>query len=138
MVRAAKPYPGGSLPFTPCLDVTLRVSSVHAAPQAALRLEADFVELARDPHRWPFRSLRADVEDGDLVIRALLLEPLEDLYGALAGLDGTDRADLAATDVLLQLLNANCPAWRALDVGDQRVSSYTRRVRRRFWTDPPA
>jgi hypothetical protein len=134
MVRAAKPHPGGPLPFTPCLDVTLRVASVHAAPQAALRLEADFVELARDPHRWPFRSLRAEVEDGDLVVHALLLEPLEDLYGALADLDGTD---LAATDVLLQLLNANCPAWRALDVGDQRVSSYTRRVRRRFWTDPP-
>jgi hypothetical protein len=122
------------LPFTPCLDVTLRVASVPAAPQAALRLESDFVELARDPHRWAFRSLRAEVEGADLVVRALLLEPLEDLYGALAGVHG---GDLAATDVLLQLLNANCPAWRALEVGDRRVSAEARRVRRRYWTEPP-
>jgi hypothetical protein len=124
------------LPFTPCLDVTLRVASVPAAAQAALRLTSDFVELARDPHRWAFRSLRADAEDGDLVVRALLLEPLEDLYGEQAGLlEGDD--ELAATDVLLQLLNANCPAWRALDVGDGRVSSSILRVRRRYWTEPP-
>jgi hypothetical protein len=122
------------LPFTPCLDVTLRVASVPAASQVALRLASDFVELARDPHRWAFRSVRADAEDGDLVVRAVLLEPLEDLYGEQAGLAGPD---LAATDVLLQLLNANCPAWRALDVGEQRVSSLTRRVRTRYWTEPP-
>lgn len=122
------------MPFTPCLDVTLRVASVPAAPQAALRLESDFVELSRDPHRWAFRSLRAEVEDGDLVVHALLLEPLEDLYGEQAALAGDD---LAATDVLLQLLNANCPAWRALEVGEQRVSSYTKRVRRRYWTETP-
>jgi len=121
------------LPFTPCLDVTLRVPAVPAAPQAALRLEADFVELSRDPHRWAFRSLHAEVEDGDLVVHATLLEPLEDLYGVDP--DG-DQPEQAATDVVLALLNANCPAWRALDVRDQRVSAHTRRVRRRFFTAP--
>ena len=122
------------LPFTPCLDVTLRVRSVPAVAQAALRLEADFVELSRDPQRWAFRSLHAEVEDGDLVVRATLLEPLEDLYDVDPG---DERPEQAATDVVLALLNANCPAWRALDVRDQRVSAHTRRVRRRFWTDPP-
>jgi hypothetical protein len=112
------------LPFTPCLDVTLRVASVPAAPQAALRLQADFVELSRDPHRWAFRYVHAEVEAGDLVVRALLLEPIEDLYGA----------DAEAVDVVLRLLNANCPAWRALDVGEQRVRAHARRVRRRYWT----
>jgi hypothetical protein len=120
-----------SLPFTPCLDVTLRVPSVPAASQAALRLEADFVELSRDPHRWAFRSLHAEVEDGDLVVHATLLEPLEDLYGIEPD---AGHPEQAATDVVLALLNANCPAWRALDVRDQRVSAHTRRVRRRFWT----
>jgi hypothetical protein len=119
------------LPFTPCLDVTLRVPAVPAASQAALRLEADFVELARDPHRWAFRSLHAEVEDGDLVVRATLLEPLEDLYGVDPE---DDPPEQAATDVVLALLNANCPAWRALDVRDQRVSAHTRRVHRRFFT----
>jgi hypothetical protein len=121
------------LPFTPCLDVTLRVPAVPSAHQAALRLEADFVELSRDPHRWAFRSLHAEVEDGDLVVHATLLEPLEDLYGIEPE---DDRPEQAATDVVLALLNANCPAWRALDVGDTRVSAHTRRVRRRFWTAP--
>jgi hypothetical protein len=121
------------LPFTPCLDVTLRVASVPSAPQAALRLEADFVELARDPHRWAFRSLHAEVQDGDLLVHATLLEPLEDLYGIEP--DG-GHPEQAAADVVLALLNANCPAWRALDVRDQRVSAHTRRVRRRFWTVP--
>lgn len=121
------------LPFTPCLDVTLRVLSVPAAPQAALRLEADFVELSRDPHRWAFRSLHAEVQDGDLVVHATLLEPLEDLYGVESE---DDRPEEAATDVVLALLNANCPAWRALDVRGQRVSAHTRRVHKRFWTTP--
>lgn len=124
------------MPFTPCLDVTLRVAAVPAAPQAALRLESDFVELARDPHRWAFRSLRAEVEGADLVVHALLLEPLEDLYGEQAA--GLDGPDLVATDVLLQLLHANCPSWRALDIGKQRVSSLTRHVRRRYWTETPS
>jgi hypothetical protein len=121
------------LPFTPCLDVTLRVPAVPAATQAALRLEADFVELSRDPHHWAFRSLHAEVEDGDLVVRATLLEPLEDHYG----IDADDeRPEQAATDVVLALLNANCPAWRALDVRDQRVSAHTHRTHRRFFTAP--
>jgi hypothetical protein len=122
------------LPFTPCLDVTLRVPSVAAAAHWALRLEADFVELSRDPQRWAFRSLHAEASDGDLVVRATLLEPLEDLYGVAPE---SDEPELAATDVVLALLNANCPAWRALDVGEQRVSAHTRRVNRRFWTTPP-
>jgi hypothetical protein len=130
------------LPFTPCLDVTLRVPSVPAAPRAAQRLEADFALLARDPQQWAFRSLRAEVEDGDLVVRATLLEPLEDLYDVGGGDEGPEQM---ATDVVLALLNANCPAWRALEVPDGRVSAHTRRVRRRFWTtggltavgDPP-
>jgi hypothetical protein len=119
------------LPFTPCLDVTLRVPAVPAASRAAERLEADFVELGRDPQRWAFRSLHAEVEDGDLVVHATLLEPLEDLYDV----DPDDaHPEQAATDVVLALLNANCPAWRALDVRDQRVSAHTQRVRRRFFT----
>lgn len=120
-----------ALPFTPCLDVTLRVPSVAAAPEAARRLEADFAALSRDPRQWAFRSLRAEVEDGDLLVRVTLLEPLEDLYDVAPD---DERPEQAATDVVLALLNANCPAWRALDVRDQRVSAHTRRVRRRFWT----
>jgi hypothetical protein len=135
MVRRPDPRPGASLPFTPCLDVSLRVTSVASAPQAAFRLQADFVELARDPHRWPFRHLHAETREGDLVVRALLLEPLEELYGADVASDG---AEAAATDVVLALLNANCPAWRALEVGAQRVSADARRVHRRIWTEPPA
>jgi hypothetical protein len=119
------------LPFTPCLDVTLRVPAVPAASRAAARLEADFAELSRDPQRWAFRSLHAEVEDGDLVVHATLLEPLEDLYDV----DPDDaHPEQAATDVVLALLNANCPAWRALDVRDQRVSAHTQRVHRRFFT----
>lgn len=119
------------MPFTPCLDVTLRVPAVPAASRAAARLEADFAELSRDPQRWAFRSLHAEVEDGDLVVHATLLEPLEDLYDV----DPDDaHPEHAATDVVLALLNANCPAWRALDVRDQRVSAHTQRVHRRFFT----
>jgi hypothetical protein len=125
------------LPFTPCLDVTLRVASVPAAPQAALRLEADFVELARDPHRWPFRSLRAEAEDGGaLVVRALLLEPIDELY-ATAAAEPAEDVEQAAGDVVLAMLNAECPAWRALDVDGARVSALVKRVMRRFWTEPP-
>jgi hypothetical protein len=119
------------LPFTPCLDVTLRVPAVPRAARVAQRLEADFAELSRDPRRWAFRSLHAEAEDGDLVVRATLLEPLEDLYDVDPG---DERPEQAATDVVLALLNANCPAWRGLDVRDQRVSAHTRRVHRRFWT----
>lgn len=119
------------MPFTPCLDVTLRVPAVPAAERAARRLDADFAELARDPHRWAFRSLRAEVQDGDLLVHATLLEPLEELYGVDPG-DG--RPEQAAADVVLALLNANCAAWRALDVRDRRVSADARRVRRRFFT----
>jgi hypothetical protein len=111
--------------------VTLRVPSVPAAPQAAVRLQDDFVELSRDPQHWAFRSLSVEVEDGDLLVHATLLEPLEDLYDVEPD---DERPEQAATDVVLALLNANCPAWRALDVRDQRVSAHTRRVRRRFWT----
>ena len=122
------------MPFTPCLDVTLRVASVPAAPQAALRLEADFVELARDPHRWPFRHLHAAADGEALVVHALLLEPLDELYDT----DLTDTVpEAAAPDVVLALLNANCPAWRALEVGGRRVSAETQRVFRRIWTEPP-
>lgn len=119
------------MPFTPCLDVTLRVPAVPAATQAARRLQDDFAELARHPRRWAFRSLHAEVEDGDLVVHATLLEPLEDVYGVSAG---DEQPEQAATDVVLALLNANCPAWRALDVRDQRVSAHTQRVNRRFFT----
>jgi hypothetical protein len=126
------------LPFTPCLDVTLRVASVPAAPQAALRLEADFVELARDPHRWPFRHLHAAADGEALLVHALLLEPLRELYGA----DVADEdAEAAAADVVLALLNANCPSWRALEIGTRRVGAEAHRVRRRIWTvtpEPPA
>jgi hypothetical protein len=122
------------LPFTPCLDVTLRVAAVPAAAQAALRLQSDFTELARDPHQWAFRYVRAEARDGALVVRALLLEPVDDLYGPDVD---PQRGEQAATDVLLELLNAHCPAWRALNVGEQRISADARRVRRRYWTDPP-
>jgi hypothetical protein len=118
------------LPFTPCLDVTLRVGSVPAAPQAALRLEADFVELARDPHRWPFRHMHAAADGEAVVVRAVLLEPLDELYDI--------AADATGADVVLALLNANCPAWRALEVGAARVSAETRHVHRRIWTETPA
>lgn len=119
------------MPFTPCLDVTLRVPAVPAATQAARRLQDDFAQLSRNPRRWAFRSLHAEVEDGDLVVHATLLEPLEDVYGINTG---DEQPEQMATDVVLALLNANCPAWRALDVRDQRVSAHTQRVRRRFFT----
>lgn len=119
------------LPFTPCLDVTLRVPSVPAATQAARRLQDDFDQLSQSPRRWAFRSLHAEVEDGDLVVHATLLEPLEDVYGINSG---DEQPEQMATDVVLALLNANCPAWRALDVRDRRVSAHTQRVHRRFFT----
>jgi hypothetical protein len=120
------------MPFTLCLDVTLRVAAIAGAEKTALRLQSEFTELARDPHRWPFRYVRADTDDHDvLVVRALLLEPLEELYGIAAPASG---ADLVATDVLLELLSANCSTWRALDVTRRHVSGHAHRVRRRYWT----
>jgi hypothetical protein len=119
------------VPFTPCLDVTLHVAAVPTAAKAALRLQAEFIELARDPHRWTFRYVSADIEGDTLIVRALLLEPIEDLYDAAPSPDG----ELPAADVLLGLLNANCPTWRSLEVGRRHVGSTVRRVRRRYWTD---
>jgi hypothetical protein len=119
------------LPFTLCLDVTLRVAAVPAAAAAASRLQVEFTELARDPRRWPFRYLRAESDADELVVRALLLEPIEDLYGA----DETADADLAASDVVLELLNAHSEGWRDLDVGDRPMRANCQRVRRRYWTD---
>ena len=120
------------MPFTLCLDVTLRVAAIAGADKTALRLQSEFTELARDPHRWPFRYVRAETDDDDvLVVRALLLEPIGELYGVAAPVAG---GDLVATDVLLALLSANCSTWRALDVGPRDVSGHAVRVRRRYWT----
>jgi hypothetical protein len=119
------------LPFTPCLDVTLRVAAVPAAAQAASRLQDEFTALARDPHQWAFRYLRAECDADELVVRALLLEPIEDLYGADAAVPG----DVAASDVVLRLLNAHSAGWRELDVGDRPMRAHCQRVRRRYWTD---
>ncbi|MCW2994798.1 MAG: hypothetical protein JWQ18_2293 [Conexibacter sp.] len=118
------------MPFTPCLDVTLRVAAVPAAAKAALRLQSEFTELARDPHRWPFRSVRADAEGDVLTVRALLLEPIGDLYGTPA----PEGRELAPADVLVALLRANCPSWRALDPGEEQISVHAQRVHRRYWT----
>jgi hypothetical protein len=119
------------LPFTLCLDVTLRVAAVPTTARAAVRLQDELAELAEDPRRWPFRTFSAGVEDGDLVVRARLLEPIDDLYDAdLVDLQG----ELVATDLVLELLNKHCAAWRALEVGDRPLRAETRRVRRRFWT----
>jgi hypothetical protein len=125
------------MPFTLCLDVTLRVAAIPGAERTALRLQSEFTELARDPHRWPFRYVRADGDGDDdvLVVRALLLEPIEELYGVDAV---AANGELVATDVLLALLDANCSTWRALDVGSRRVSASTHRVRRRYWTGEAA
>jgi hypothetical protein len=118
------------LPFTLCLDVTLRVAAVPTTARTAARLQDELSELARDPRRWAFRSISAAAEGDELVIRARLLEPIEDLYGA----DPEAPGDLVATDVVLELLNRHCPAWRALEVGDRPIRADTQRVRRRFWT----
>ena len=119
------------MPFTPCLDVTLRVAAVPAAAKAALRLQAEFIELARDPHRWTFRYVRADVRDDALIVRALLLEPIEELYET-----GPPQAgEPPAADALLRLLKANCPTWRALEVSRRSFSCDVERVHRRYWTD---
>ena len=71
------------------------------------------------------------MEDGELVVRARLLEPIDDLYGA-------DLADLQGEHVAHRprprLLNKHCAAWRALEVGDRPLRAEVRRVRRRFWT----
>lgn len=120
------------MPFTPCLDVTLRVAAVPAAATAALRLQSEFTELARDPHRWPFRSMRADGEGEVLTVRALLLEPIEDLYGT--GPAAPAGREPVPADVLVALLHASCPSWRALDVDPERITARAVRVHRRFWT----
>jgi hypothetical protein len=118
------------VPFTPCLDVTLRVAAVPATARTALRLQAELVSLAQDPRRWAFQSFTAEAEGGDLVVRARLLEPIEDLYAA----DPEAPGDVSAPDVVLELLNRHCAAWRALDVGDRPLRTETHRARRRFWT----
>jgi hypothetical protein len=118
------------LPFTLCLDVTLRVAAVPTTARAAVRLQDDLTELAKDPRRWAFRSITAKAEGDELVVRARLLEPIEDLYGA----DPEAPGDLVATDVVLELLNRHCAAWRALEIGDRPIRADTQRVRRRFWT----
>jgi hypothetical protein len=118
------------LPFTLCLDVTLRVAAVPTTARTAARLQDELSELAQDPRRWAFRSIAATAEGDELVVRARLLEPIEDLYGA----DPEAPGDLVATDVVLELLNRHCPAWRALEVGDRPIRADTQRVRRRFWT----
>jgi hypothetical protein len=118
------------MPFTLCLDVTLRVAAIPGAAKAALRLQSELTELARDPHRWPFRYVRADADGDTLVVTALLLEPIAELYDAGA----TEGGEPEGTDVLLTLLSANCSTWRALDVGERRISADAHRVRRRYWT----
>jgi hypothetical protein len=119
------------LPFTPCLDVILRVSAVPATARTAVRLQNELTTLAEDPRRWAFRSISARAEADDLVVHARLLEPIEDLYSA----DPDTPGDVSAPDVVLELLNRHCAAWRALDVGDRPLRTETQRVRRRFWTD---
>ena len=129
VARVARALPtGGSLPFTPCLDVTLRVAAVPATARAAVRLQAELTELGQDPRLWALRTFAAKAEDGDLVVRARLLEPIDDLYGA------EDYGELVATDLVLELLNKHCATWRALEVGDRPLRAETRRVHRRFWT----
>jgi hypothetical protein len=118
------------VPFTLCLDVTLRVEAAPRAAETAQRLSDEFAELALAPARWPFRYLSAHAEGDDLVVCARLLEPIEELYGA----DPAAQSEHAATDVLLELLNAHCPAWRAADVGDRPLRWTCERARRRYWT----
>jgi hypothetical protein len=127
------------LPFTLCLDVTLRVGAVPAAAQAASRLQAEFTQLADTKHRWAFRYLRAQAEADELVVRALLLEPIEDLYeGGDTMVTGRESdvtgGELAAADIVLRLLNAHSRGWRELDVGDRPMRAHCQRVRRRYWT----
>lgn len=119
------------MPFTPCLDVILRVAAVPATARTAMRLQEELTALAQDPRRWAFRSISAQADGHDLVVYARLLEPIEDLYSA----DPETPGDISAPDVVLELLNRHCAAWRALDVGDRPLRSETQRVRRRFWTD---
>ncbi|WCB96428.1 hypothetical protein DSM104299_05187 [Baekduia alba] len=118
------------MPFTLCLDVTLHVAAVPTTATVAVRLQAELTELAEDPRRWALRSITVTAEGGDLVVRARLLEPIEDLYGA----DPDAPGDLVAADVVLELLNRHCPTWRALEIGERPISAHTQRVRRRFWT----
>jgi hypothetical protein len=119
------------LPFTPCLDVILRIPAVPATARTAARLQDELATLATDPRRWAFRSFAAEADGDDLVLRARLLEPIEDLYAA----DPEAPGDVSATDVVLELLNRHCATWRALDIGERPPSVLVTRVRRRFWTD---
>jgi hypothetical protein len=118
------------VPFTLCLDVTLRVETAPRADATAQRLSEEFTELALTPARWAFRHLTAQAEGDDLVVSARLLEPIEELYGA----DRDAHGEHAGPDVVLELLNAHCPAWRAADVGDRPLRWTCERVRRRWWT----
>jgi hypothetical protein len=118
------------LPFTPCLDVTLRLAAVPTTARSAVRLQDELTALAADPRRWAFRSFTATADGDDLVVHARLLEPIEDLYAA----DPDAPGDVSATDVVLELLNRHCAAWRALDVGERPLRREVVRVRRRFWT----
>lgn len=118
------------MPFTPCLDVTLRVAAVPATARTAARLQEELAALADDPRHWALRTFTAEADGDDLVVRARLLEPIEDLYAA----DPEAPGDVSATDVVLELLNRHCAAWRKLDVGERPLRSQVVRVRRRFWT----
>jgi hypothetical protein len=118
------------LPFTLCLDVTLRVAAVPRTAPTAARLQAEIDVLGQDPRHWAFRSITARAEGGDLVVNARLLEPIEDLYEAGAETPGGP----GATDLVLALLAHHCAVWRALAVGERPLHAETRRVRRRFWT----
>jgi len=114
------------VPFTLCLDVTLRVETVPRAAASAQQLSEEFTILAAEPLGWPFRYLTARSEGEDLVVRARLLEPLDELYGVDVEAHGED----VAPDLVLELLNAHCPAWRSADIGNRR--------RRRYWTGAAA
>lgn len=119
------------MPFTPCLDVILRIAAVPATARTAARLQDELTTLAADPRRWAFRSFSAEADGDVLVVHARLLEPIEDLYAA----DPEAPGDVSATDVVLELLNRHCAAWRALDVGERPLRGQVTRVRRRFWTE---
>ncbi|HEY6761703.1 MAG TPA: hypothetical protein VI318_19535 [Baekduia sp.] len=118
------------MPFTLCLDVTLRVAACPRTAGTAARLQAELDALARDPRHWAFRAITASAEDGDLVVHARLLEPVEDLYEA----DPERPGGLGSTDIVLHLLARHCATWRALGTGERTLHAETRRVRRRFWT----
>ncbi|HMJ34410.1 MAG TPA: hypothetical protein VK501_10880 [Baekduia sp.] len=118
------------MPFTLCLDVTLRVEAAPRAAETARRLTEEFAALGRIPGLWAFRYLGAQADGADLLVSARLLEPVEELYGADPDRDG----EHAPADVVLRLLNAHCATWRSADVGDRPLRWSSERVRRRVWT----